>query len=327
MTMSSAEKLACNLHGPSTGCVGTLHTYMWEPPKTSCLFWEVREAQGLFAPTYFAAEKEQLFYELKGSQTLPMSCCGYQVYATKVQEIMLLRTIENKDMKLLPFPLMTFPMLPSWNLSLSLLGVQVGHCNRAEECSGVSSVLWEQCERAFWFSASSSKRGDIVYEYTCQEVTVKLIESKDCFSNIPIHPVKKNNYLSMANQMLKASAAKEPCTHNFLWAVKGKSIWIQIGPKLKSIPGPRSLPRKAINLSHHGDELGLYTEVEECNFDHILGLRYYAEQVTTSLIHAVCKHDAGYELNPLPGSPFYSLSKLEQETKDFVTLEAYEYFL
>ena len=46
MAMSSAEKLACNPNGPNSGCVGALHTYAWEPPKTTCQFKEVKEAQG-----------------------------------------------------------------------------------------------------------------------------------------------------------------------------------------------------------------------------------------------------------------------------------------
>ena len=58
-----------------------------------------------------------------------------------------------------------------------------------------------------------------------------------------------------------------------------------------------------------------------------MGLRYYTKQVTTSHIRAVCNQDSGCDLNPLPGSISYSLSKLEQETKDFVTLGVYEYIL
>ena len=45
---SSSEKLKCNPHGPSLGCVGALHTYAWNLPKTSCLFRKVRELEGVF---------------------------------------------------------------------------------------------------------------------------------------------------------------------------------------------------------------------------------------------------------------------------------------
>ena len=142
MAMSLAEKLACNPHGPSTGCVGILHTYIWEMLKTSCLFREVREAQGLVASIYFAAEKEHLFYKLKGSQTHPMSCCGYQVYATNVQDIMLLRMVENKEMKLLPIDWPRECFLRSrYGIPLSFLEVRVRYGRRAEKCSRFSSIL------------------------------------------------------------------------------------------------------------------------------------------------------------------------------------------
>ena len=45
------------------------------------------------------------------------------------------------------------------------------------------------------------------------------------------------------------------------------------------------------------------------------------------MIHAVCSQDDECDLNPLPGSPSYSLSKLEKETVEFVELGPWEYFL
>ena len=59
---SSSEKLRCNPHGPSLGCVGTLHTYAWKPPKTSCLFCEVRELEGVFSTWFFEVEDDQIYY-------------------------------------------------------------------------------------------------------------------------------------------------------------------------------------------------------------------------------------------------------------------------
>ena len=72
MAMSLAEKLACNPRGPALGCVGALHTYAWYQPKTSCLYHRVWEVEGLLSPAYFAADEEQLFYELKGEHASAM---------------------------------------------------------------------------------------------------------------------------------------------------------------------------------------------------------------------------------------------------------------
>ena len=84
--MSSAEKLSCNPRGPALGCVGALHTYAWTPPKSSCQYQIVREVKGLFAPTYFAADDAQLYYDLKKPQTLPINCGAPKVYPTNVQD-------------------------------------------------------------------------------------------------------------------------------------------------------------------------------------------------------------------------------------------------
>ena len=58
-----------------------------------------------------------------------------------------------------------------------------------------------------------------------------------------------------------------------------------MGPKLKVVLPAES--QEQFNLKHHGDEIGLYTE-QERDFDHIANLKYYKEQVTSSLIHVVC---------------------------------------
>ena len=93
--MSSAEKLSCNPRGLALGCVGALHTYAWSPPKSSCQYRIVRKVKGLLAPTYFAADDAQLYYDLKKPQTLPFSCGALKVFATNVQDIVVMRRIGN----------------------------------------------------------------------------------------------------------------------------------------------------------------------------------------------------------------------------------------
>ena len=67
---------------------------------------------------------------------------------------------------------------------------------------------------------------------------------------------------------MKLTSVKEPCTPNFGRLIKGGSQWIQFDPKLRNVPHFK--PRISFNLTHHGDELGLYTEQEERNFDYVL---------------------------------------------------------
>ena len=70
-----------------------------------------------------------------------------------------------------------------------------------------------------------------------------------------------------------------------------------------------------------------YTEQEEREFEHVSNFKHYKELITDSLTHAICTQDSHCDLNPLPGAPSYSLSKLENEAKELVELGPWEYFL
>ena len=61
----------------------------------------IREVQGLFAPSYLAADEAQLFYELKRTQTLPRACGGHRIYSTNVQDIVLLRLDEYEEVNMI----------------------------------------------------------------------------------------------------------------------------------------------------------------------------------------------------------------------------------
>jgi len=107
--------------------------------------------------------------------------------------------------------------------------------------------------------------------------------------------------------MLITSSAKEPCVPHFSKAVQGIKNWIKkVQSSARSIPPPWSEPKNTVDQNHHEDELGLYTQAEEWDFDHIAGLSYYTNQVTQQFVHAVCKNDKGCDLNPLPENPSYS---------------------
>ena len=154
---------------------------------------------------------------------------------------------------------------------------------------------------------------------------VELVES--CFQSAPIKQGGKYKFMNLENRMLQQDSPKEPCIQNFPLVLLGIESWIRFGPIVKEVPPPRAEQHGNLVLSHHADEVGLYTEQEERDFEHVSGLLHYKEQVTRALIHEVCAQDDECELNPLPGSLSYSLSKLEKETVEFVELGPWDYFL
>lgn len=91
--------------------------------------------------------------------------------------------------------------------------------------------------------------------------------------------------------MLQQSSPKEPCVENFPRVLKGIDSWLRFGPKVKAVAPPRTEDHNEVLLSHHADEVGLYTQQEEQDFEHISNLLHYREQVTGTLVHAVCSQD------------------------------------
>ena len=100
-----------------------------------------------------------------------------------------------------------------------------------------------------FYSSIHSRQHNLNYK-----ITSKQIRSNQAFRDILISIHSKLE--------VKLTSVKEPCTPNF------GSQWIQFDPKLKNVPHFK--PRISFNLTHHGDELGLYTEQEERNFDYVL---------------------------------------------------------
>ena len=74
------------------------------------------------------------------------------------------------------------------------------------------------------------KRGEIDYQYSCQEMIFKLLEAEHCYSDIPIYQVKKSKLLSitMTSRMLITSSTKEPCVPHISKALHGRDVNVSI---------------------------------------------------------------------------------------------------
>ena len=333
--MSSSELLACNPRGPAMGCVGALHTYAWSKLADSCTYKKIREVQGLLTLDYFASSENELFYELKAGHALPIPCGGYCAFSTNVNDIMLVRSSEVSEENRIETIQAQDVSYAAEIRSLSLfLRFKLEVIEGRKEALGKSVVCalnvkepGEAAPHRLEDDTFLFRRADVIYEYACKKVIVELIDSESCYHGAPIKQLGKYRFVNLENRMLVESAHREPCVENFPRVLRGTDGWIRFGPKVKRVPPPRSEDHARIVLSHHADEVGLYKEQEERDFEHISNLLGYKEQVIGTLVHAVCSQDDECDLNPLPGSPSYSLSKLEKETVEFVELGPWDYFL
>ena len=128
----------------------------------------------LFLAAYFQ-KNDQLFYEPKGVQTLPMVCRGNRVYSTNVKDIVLMKTSENIDVKLLkiePEDVSYAAEIPSLSLFLQFkmevmerqknaLGKSV-LCKMNLKEPGDSPPPHRVGNKMFLF-----RWGDIVYKFVC----------------------------------------------------------------------------------------------------------------------------------------------------------------
>ena len=121
-------------------------------------------------------------------------------------------------------------------------------------------------------------RSDVIYQYTCKKVIVELVESESCFQGAPLKQVGKYKFMNLDNRMLQQDSPRGPCIQNFPCVLRGIDSWIRFGPKVKGVPPLGQ--HGSLVLSHHADEVGLYTEQEERDFEHVSGLLHYKEQVT-----------------------------------------------
>ena len=84
----------------------------------------------------------------------------------------------------------------------------------------------------------------------------------------------------------------------------------RVGPGVRIAETPRQ--EMGFTPKHSDDEVGLYTEAEENDFDHLQGLTGNTDQVTKKVAQAVCQADNTCALKSLPGAPAYNLAYLEE---------------
>ena len=66
------------------------------------------------------------------------------------------------------------------------------------------------------------RRGDVTYEYGCEEVQVQLRDVPNCFQDFPIVERKGKKFVSASNRMLMDNSAEEVCVRHFTRMVRGE---------------------------------------------------------------------------------------------------------
>ena len=123
--------------------------------------------------------------------------------------------------------------------------------------------------------------------------------------------------------MLIDNLAEEVCVPHFTRMVRGEKNWYKVGRVVRIVETPRQ--EVGFLQKYADDEIGLYTEAEEADFDHLQGLERYTNQESKKVAQAVCQADNTFELKSLPGDPSFNLSFLEESMEDLANLSSWDY--
>ena len=105
---------------------------------------------------------------------------------------------------------------------------------------------------------------------------------------------------------------------------KGKN-WYKVEPGVRRTGTPRQ--ERGFSPTHSDDEVGLYTEAEENDFDHLQGLAGYTDQGTKKETQAVCQADNKWVLKLVPGAPACNLAYLKESRENVANLNSWECFM
>ena len=125
--------------------------------------------------------------------------------------------------------------------------------------------------------------------------------------------------------MLIDHSADEVWVPHFTRMVRGEKNWYRVGPGVRIAETPRQ--EVGFSPKHSDDEIGLYMEAEETDFDQLQGLAGYTDQETKKVTQAVCKADITCVLKSLPGALSYNLAYMEESMEDFANITPWDYFM
>ena len=154
-------------------------THAWSPSKTECEFREFRSVKGKIGKFDFLTEDGELYYEIPGTQVMPLACGGNTVFLTNVRDIMIAvkKGVYESNMKLIK------PEEMLMGAEVRTLALFVKY-KIAKAERRLKSLGWELSCKFKTNDPSDAlphhigdgmyifRRGDVIYEYGCEEVQV-----------------------------------------------------------------------------------------------------------------------------------------------------------
>ena len=263
------EVIANHLELPTTcgmeasGCSTHDTTYVWEQPRTKCMYEETRTVQMEKEDGYLIDRTNKVLLK-KGDPVIPEGCPSQLAYSTEYDDIFLTAPdgsfpVMSDDADITSFVkaldnYIVYDFERKMQQQQSLLKSKI--CKKAVE---------EEKEQIIKIENDDSflrRNGDVLEVFECKLSEGKIAEDQqECYRDIPL---SQGGFVKPHNRLFTEHSPKRACNQHFGLKIRTMEMkWIEINPGLKRIPTPEILPDRDNTSFSHEDisQGGIYMGV------------------------------------------------------------------
>ena len=278
---------------PSTGaCVTTHRTYLWQQPNLPCNLAKVKAIQAeRVGETHLVSYEDKMLLNLTAEYTNP--ACGItNGHKTNFDAVIAVRTTNTLNTNHLE----ARDVNPDWDWAAALGYVEYSLKKQAQdEISGVHRSL---CELQFQTRFNTPQRlgegryiitrGDSYLTFTCTQKTGRILETKNCFEEVPL---AGGIYVDPVTRLASDHGTPTPCSRYFPLIIRTQNVWLEL-PHLKTRTAPmaKNHGRLPDNTLEDFSPAIIYSKSELAQFYQLLSYPTYKTSRISALLYGDCVH-------------------------------------
>ena len=280
---------------PSAGsCVTTHRTYLWSQPKLPCPLAQIKSIQAeRVGDTHLISYSEKMLLNLTAEYAHP--ACGItKGYLTNFDSVIAVKTTSN----LKTANLDARDVHPDWDWASALGYVEYVIKKRSQD--EISSIHKSLCELEFRARFNTPQRlgqgryiitrGDSYLTFTCKPRMGKILETSDCFEEVPL---EGGLYVDPVTRLASEHGTPIPCSRYFPLVVRTQNVWLEL-PHLKTRPAPAAKNHGRLDEDALEDFSAaiIYSKSELQQFYELLTYPTYKTSRMSALMYGDCLHQA-----------------------------------
>ncbi len=219
---ANVESVTDHLHLPCTvreeGCETTAKTYVWTNKETPCKLHRIRSISPSYVrSTWLVDHRAQLMLNVTDHIDVPG--CELTVKTTQLDQVYLVEMVtEDTIDKVHQMPQLNvreMDMQQNTALALDYLSYQLQR--QIEEAQRVAGARICKQQQEVWDSTPvqiqpglfTSTHGDMIYKFSCPNLTAKILELEDCWNDIPI---QGSGFVIPHNKLFTPHSSKVACS-------------------------------------------------------------------------------------------------------------------